>query len=53
MEKQIYYFFMIVGAIGTFCGIATDDKNVVISFGVATFLNGVHYLAKKIDELKK
>lgn len=52
-SKHIDYFLMIVCFIMAVLGIAYEIDRV-IHFGMLGFISGgIHYLADKIDELKK
>ena len=52
-DKYLYYSFMlgcsIMGAYGISC-----ENDYAMFFGIlGTIVNGIHYLAEKIEELKK
>jgi hypothetical protein len=52
-SKDIYYFLMIVCFILAVIGIACGNDQAM-NFGMLGFISGgIHYLADKIDELKK
>lgn len=52
-SKHINYFLMIVCFILAVLGIACEDDKAML-FGMLGFISaGIHYLADKIDELKK
>lgn len=52
-SKHIDYFFMIVCFLLAILGIAYEDDKTTL-FGMLGFISaGIHYLADKIDELKK
>lgn len=52
-SKHFYYFLMIVCLIMSIIGIGCEDDKVIL-FGLLGFISsGIHYLAEKIDELKK
>lgn len=52
-SKHIDYFFMIVCFLLAVLGIAWEDDKAML-FGMLGFISsGIHYLADKIDELKK
>lgn len=51
--KHIYYFLMIACFFMVMLGIGYEDDKAMLFGMLGTFLGGVHYLAKEIDELKK
>ncbi len=51
--KHYYYFLMIACFFMAMLGIAYEDDKAMF-FGMLGFISGgIHYLAEKIDELKK
>lgn len=52
-SKHIDYFLMIVCFLMAIVGIVLEDDKTTL-FGLLGFISsGIHYLADKIDELKK
>lgn len=52
-SKHIDYFLMIICFLMAVLGIAWKD-DMLMNFGMLGFISGgIHYLADKIDELKK
>lgn len=51
--KYIYYFFMVACFFMTMLGIGNEDDKTMLFGMLGTISSGVHYLAEKINELKK
>lgn len=52
-DKHIYYFFMLACSIMGAYGISCEDDNAILFGILGTIVNGIHYIAEKIEELKK
>lgn len=52
-DKHIYYLFMLACSIMAAYGISCEDDYAILFGILGTIVNGIHYLAEKIEELKK
>ena len=52
-DKHIYYLFMLGCSIMGAYGISCEDDYAMYFGMLGTIVNGIHYLAEKIEELKK
>lgn len=51
--KHIQYIFMIACFFMATLGIGYDDDKATLFGILGTIVSGIHYLAEKIDEIKK
>lgn len=52
-EKHFYYLLMFACTIMGVYGISCEDDYATYFGILGTIVNGIHYLAEKIEELKK